>query len=140
MVKNNKNNDYINCVYEDIRFTKTQIWNTTYLTILAIIGVVTGLHFIKQPENPLFGIYVYIFISLIILIGILGIAAVIFYNYTIERNRNTLERNRDILPKPDEYAVRKEPGFSRVFFAYLHPIVITIAIIVGVGVCVYLLF
>jgi len=25
---------------EDIRFTKTQIWNTTYLTILAIGGLI----------------------------------------------------------------------------------------------------
>ncbi len=123
-------------VIQDMKFAKTQIWNTTYFTVLALSGLIAVSFYLNnQNLGLLYSIYKLILIISVILVGFLGLIAVIFHNMTLDRNIQSLRKEEHLeryrMQDFDEF-VDKETEVSRCFFKWLHPVVIVIALIIGV--------
>ncbi len=123
-------------VIQDMKFAKTQLWNTTYFTVLALSGLIVVLFYLNnQNIGLLYSIYKLILTISTIFIGFLGLIAVIFHNMTLDRNIQALRKKEHLehykMHDFDKF-VDKEIEVSRCFFKWLHPVVIVIALIIGV--------
>lgn len=110
---------------KDIEFTKTQIWNTTYLTVLAISALVAAAFKIKQISGPVNCLHKLLFMVLIIVIGMVGIKVVNLHQNSLKRHRDGIDRIKHvskelILLKQYSKMVDEEDESSRCFFKHLH--------------------
>lgn len=124
-------------IVQEIRFTKTQIWNTTYLTILAISAIIAAYLYINQGNAFYHYIFRVFFIIPVTLIGLLGVIVVNLHQNTLGRNRKGLERiklqYKYVFYLTNHFKIVEDEDIdSRNIFRWLHKGLIIGALIIGV--------
>ena len=139
MIKSDKKHSELLVLHEqliqDFRFTKNQIWNTSYLTIIAIAGLIVTAFYLRQIDLLSISSFRGTLIVLIISIGIIGLMAVVFHQLTLNRYRCTLnckKYKRYFHFKRFFLLVPVEDPLSKAFFVILHPLIIFGTLLFGV--------